>query len=69
MKEVIYDGGELFLGLFVKVRDRDTSGEDGIVRVGDGHVRSGLCCLHKELAINARPCVWSGLPDCLALLW
>ena len=43
--EVGDDGGELFLGLLVEVRNSNTSSEDCIVGVSDSHVCSSLCSL------------------------
>ena len=58
VKEIIDDGGELFLRLLVQVGDGDTSSEDGIVGVSDGHVCSRLCSLYKKLAmVDTMPCV------------
>ena len=63
MEEVIDDGGELLFCLLMEVRDRNTSGEDSIIGVSDGHVCSRLCCLYKQSAINEVPRVLLGLPD------
>lgn len=40
--EVAHDSGPLLLGLLVEVGDGDTGRQDGVVGVGDGHVRSSL---------------------------
>ena len=40
--EIVNDGREGFLGLFVQVRNSYPSGEDGIVRVLGGEVGGGL---------------------------
>lgn len=45
MVEVADDLREDLLGLLVKIADRDTGCEDGVVGVGNGHVRSCLCGL------------------------
>ena len=40
--EVLDDSREIFLGLFMQVRDGDMGGENGIVGVSSGEVGSGL---------------------------
>ena len=40
MEQIIDDGGELLLGLFVEIGDGNSCSKDCIVRVGNGHVSS-----------------------------
>lgn len=56
MIQVTDDSGEVLLGLLMEVRDRDTRGENGIVRVLGGEVcsRFGSKVLRGPLPHDAK---------------
>lgn len=52
--EIADNGRPLLLGLLVKIGNGDTGGEDGIIGVGNGHVRSCLSSLEQRLVCYFR---------------